>query len=53
MIEVIIEKKQLSISLLEQYKIKINKENEKDIKKENEKMKNDTDSILYGNKFKK
>lgn len=52
MIEVIIEKKQLSISLLEQYKIKINKENEKDIKKENEKMKNDTDSILYGNKFK-
>ena len=52
MIEVIIEKKQLSISLLEQYKIKINKENDKDIKKENEKMKNDTDSILYGNKFK-
>ena len=52
MIEVIIEKKQLSISLLEQYKIKINKENDKDIKKENEKMKNDTDSIVYGNKFK-
>lgn len=52
MIEVIIEKKQLSISLLEQYKIKINKEYDKDIKKENEKMKNDTDSIVYGNKFK-
>jgi len=52
MIEVIIEKKQLAISLLEQYKIKINKENDKDIKKENEKMKNDTDSIVYGNKFK-
>ena len=50
-IEVIIEKKQLSISLLEQYKKKVNIDTNKNFKEENEKIKNDTDLLVKGKKF--